>query len=1458
MKVAARIAHFRPISLLCVCLVFASSFLFSAPLQAQTQPEPPSFNGFLTGPTSGDPLQIAMQYVQSHGAAYGLSSTDLSELRVVDRYTTAHNGVTHIVLRQQLGGIDVFQGDIAVNVARDGSIINVHNAAIPQLAKRVNTRTPKLSAQASLVQAATTLGLHSSSLQGAPPDPVQSRAAKGVEQASEFVAAAYSVDPIPVHLIYQPLEDGSVVLAWNMVLRLPDGQSWLDVRTDATTGEIVSQVDWSSASGHVHEDGQTGGVAAPARVELPKETVAAPALAADGASYLVYPFDVARPDVGTRTLVTNPADPVASPYGWHDTDGVDGAEYTITRGNNTFTYADITTPNGYNAGDVTVDGGPSLTFTPALDFNQYPSTYRDASITQLFYTTNMLHDTLYHYGFDEVSGNFQTNNYGRGGLGDDAVNAEAQDFGGADNANFFTPPDGQTPQMQMYLGALRGRLIVQSPASIAGMYYGGSSLLFSGAYNVSAELALAQDGVDVSTDACSALTNAAAVAGKIVLIDRGTCSYADKVLNVANAGGLGVIIANNVGTNVIPDMTGDVRTIPSMGISYNDGQTLRNALQSQTVTLTMFSTQSDGSFDTGVVMHEYGHGLSNRLTGGPATSGCLVNAESRGMGEGWSDLLALALLAKPSDTRQTPLTVGTWLMGQSQDGAGIRIYPYSTDSSVNPHTYASLNSMSVGSPHDIGEVWVSIMWEVYWDLVDAYGFDPDKVHGTGGNNLFLQLMIDGMKLQKCNPSFVDARDAILLADQVNNAGANQCLLWAAFARRGLGASATGVSSLVINDSVEAFDLPPTCTVNIEEPEFDVCVATSPQLTANIQLASLLSYPTTLSASGVPGAVATFTPNPVVAVGTSTLALNLSPSTPPDTYTLTVEETSGTSDTALVYLANQVPGTVTLTAPADQATDVFHWPTFMWAPGTQTYSYTIQVAKDAAFSDVLFSQSTRDTSVQLPIPLETQGVYYWRVVGNNACGSSTSSAASFTVRQIPQLLLVDDDVNLPNVLGDYMFFLDQIGIDYDYWETGVDGTYEPSYLELQSYRTVLWFGGPSSYGVIGDDAEAELARFLDDGKCLVISSQDYFIRKGSITPFMSDYLGLSAAQDDPGQSTITGAGPFAGLGPFPLNVYYFSTNYSDSYVPTAEAGVAFTGEKGPAAVYRDTTFRTVLMGFAVEGLADAAAIQVLKRALNWCTSSDLVASGPTLDTLLPGQPFSYTVAVSNTSTLAATDVTVTLTLPSFLSDVQVTSSLPMTPTATAGVWSLGDLAVGANGTVTIQAVVDPSLNSDRSDTLKVAFDISAYEQDISDNSVQTNVDVVVPRISFASASASAAESAGSVPVGVKLDRANPYAPTSATVAVTGGTATQGSDFTLGGSSVTFAPGATTASINVTLLDDNAQESDETVVLGLTSPVGGQLGAPASTTLTITDNDQPTPDTDTDTDTTVKLYLPVVGR
>jgi hypothetical protein len=217
------------------------------------------------------------------------------------------------------------------------------------------------------------------------------------------------------------------------------------------------------------------------------------------------------------------------------------------------------------------------------------------------------------------------------------------------------------------------------------------------------------------------------------------------------------------------------------------------------------SPSHDGDLDAGVITHEYCHGVSNRLTGGALNVNCLNNTEQ--MGEGWSDFYGLLLTIEPGDTGTDARGVGTYLLGQPTTGNGVRTQRYSTDFAVNNHTYDDIKTAVV--PHGIGEIWATMLWDMTWEIIDMDGFDPDVYNGTGGNNVALAIVTEGLKLQPCSPGFVDGRDAILAADQALYGGAHVCAIWEAFARRGLGYSANQGSSDSKTDGTEAFDLPPS-------------------------------------------------------------------------------------------------------------------------------------------------------------------------------------------------------------------------------------------------------------------------------------------------------------------------------------------------------------------------------------------------------------------------------------------------------------------------------------------------------------------------------------------------------------------------------------------------------------------------------------------------------------------------
>ena len=217
---------------------------------------------------------------------------------------------------------------------------------------------------------------------------------------------------------------------WNVNYYQPGGAHWWSVRISANTGEELDRNDWVSQCGFDEIMNKRAHDEAPAPPMMP----AAPN------DYNVYPAPLESPNHGSRAIRNAPwtAAGIASPYGWHDTNGSAGAEYTITRGNNVLAQEDA---NGNDGTGYSPDGGATLDFDFPINLSQEPVNYQDAALTNLFYWNNMMHDVWYQYGFDDVSGNFQENNYGRGGAGGDYVLADGQDGIGTNNANFGVARD---------------------------------------------------------------------------------------------------------------------------------------------------------------------------------------------------------------------------------------------------------------------------------------------------------------------------------------------------------------------------------------------------------------------------------------------------------------------------------------------------------------------------------------------------------------------------------------------------------------------------------------------------------------------------------------------------------------------------------------------------------------------------------------------------------------------------------------------------------------------------------------------------------------------------------------------------------------------------------------------------------------------------------------------------------
>ncbi|MFQ5514213.1 MAG: M36 family metallopeptidase [Myxococcota bacterium] len=716
--------------------------------------------GILSGPSARDPLEIALDALE--GAAGRRRSAPPSAWWVTDRYVSRSTGLTHLYLREMLGGLEIENESRCLAVTPDGRLLGLLPRDQSSAPRRPPATVPQLDAVQAVQLAAGPLGL------AAVETPRLLAQGSGPAREGVVDAPGLSRDPIPVRLVYRAQADGTLRLAWSLVLRPPDPPAWWKVSVDARNGAMLSRVSWVAE-----------------------------------ASYRVFAPPLTSPAAGSASLERDAWDPIASPLGWHD-DG-SGAS-TTTIGNNAVVQEDR---DADDMGGFRPEGGAGLDFDFAYDPLGAPLDNLSAALTQVFYWTSYLHDVFWRHGFDEAAGAFQTTGFSGEGLDNDPVFVDVQDGERRNNATMATPPDGTGPVLQLHLfdfPALR----IERPASVAGLYAAGLAhfgpLLAS---PVAAPLVRALDPTDAQGpspyDACSPLTNPPELVGRVALVDRGSCLFTIKVRNAQEAGAVGVVVLNREDEE-IPLMQGSDPSIeiPSLIIGRSDGETIEAALD-EGLRARLEVAVRDSGFDDTILVHEYGHGVSSRLTGGPGNASCLATGQAAATSEGWSDFWALLFTARPGGRPEQPRGIAEYLVGPP----GLRRHPYSTDPSRSPRRFADVRTAL--QPHGAGEVWAVTLWELYWLLVRDLGFDPDLTRSESGNGTALRLGIEALALQPCEPSFLDARDALLLADAALHEGAHHCRIWQAFTRRGMGVGAADGGSSLSLDVVESFELPAECS-----------------------------------------------------------------------------------------------------------------------------------------------------------------------------------------------------------------------------------------------------------------------------------------------------------------------------------------------------------------------------------------------------------------------------------------------------------------------------------------------------------------------------------------------------------------------------------------------------------------------------------------------------------------------
>ena len=595
----------------------------------------------LTPGGPGTPEQIARRFLARYHHLLGLESKDLATLVRSREYRSRGEAVTHLVFDQSVDGVSVFGGRMQFQIGADGAVLGVAHTAIPVTSVPAAGITADDAVRAAIDNVRPELAF----------GPQAVRGPEGKQQLTRFGRGPFKSE-IEARLVVFPMPS-EARLAWQVVLEPPGLPQKYEVLVDAVTREVLyrrNRVLYADGVGRVLQSNATAALNPKLLDRYPVGAGAPPFGCPPPTNHL------------TRSLSTLFRDPatVLSDSG-------------LLQGNNVHVFRGAPDVEGAQ-GTIQPDGWHfEFTFNTA-----------DSAETNLFFLSNFLHDFFYDLGFDEAAGNFQEDNFGRGGVGGDSLAAVAR-ASGRNNATFEPNPDGQRSIMSMFLWDATG--------------------------------CWAQD-VD------------------------------------------------------------------------GDG-----------------SVDLDGDFDTDIAIHEFHHGVSNRLN----TQWTGIEADA--MGEGGSDFFAYSI---NGDTN---------LAEFAYPPAGIR--------SINGKTYGDFTCIDIPifgilicEPHDNGEIFANVLWDMREEF---------RADGVGGSNaaainMAHQLYVDALKLSPPSPTMLDLRDAILTADGARNpsndpgGSVNHCRIWDVFATRGMGAAAqdtddTGSAAVVADFTVapECPALPAPATVTVSTP-----------------------------------------------------------------------------------------------------------------------------------------------------------------------------------------------------------------------------------------------------------------------------------------------------------------------------------------------------------------------------------------------------------------------------------------------------------------------------------------------------------------------------------------------------------------------------------------------------------------------------------------------------------------
>ena len=422
-----------------------------------------SEQGFLTGTNGGgavsapalarfsaaDPHRVTRAFLDEHRALFGHGSEVLDAARIKREFVTRHNGLRTVIWEQQVDGIPVFEAILVSQTTKRGELVSVSSHFVPapdQAAGAAGTSTPAAGRSQPAITAPQALAVAARNIGEvlATNDLSARSAAEGADQQQAFGANTLKGDAT-AHLVWLPMNRASLRLCWEVVLMSRTRGEMFRVLIDARTGELLMRRSLTENISNASYRVFTNASPAPFTAGFPTNLTGATTVIG-----LPTPLTNQLPQVARTLVVTSALDTNASPSGWLP----DGTNVT-TSGNNVSAYLDV---NADGRADIPPpQGTTNRVFDFPLDLTQDPGSNSSAAVVNLFYWNNWMHDKLYDLGFTESAGNFQSNNFGRGGVGGDPVDAEAQEGFNTgntyylDNASFSTPPDGSPGVMEMYV-----------------------------------------------------------------------------------------------------------------------------------------------------------------------------------------------------------------------------------------------------------------------------------------------------------------------------------------------------------------------------------------------------------------------------------------------------------------------------------------------------------------------------------------------------------------------------------------------------------------------------------------------------------------------------------------------------------------------------------------------------------------------------------------------------------------------------------------------------------------------------------------------------------------------------------------------------------------------------------------------------------------------------------------------